>query len=66
MAPKRGSKQQQQLNVEQFKLLKKQMDHLGKQINVPGSTLVSATWCQEAESGCHWPLALSLSGTVQA
>jgi hypothetical protein len=37
MAPKRASKQQQQLNVDQFKLLKKQMDHLGKQINVPGS-----------------------------
>jgi hypothetical protein len=37
MAPKRSSKQQQQLNVDQFKLLKKQMDHLGKQINVPGS-----------------------------
>jgi hypothetical protein len=37
MAPKRASKQQQQLNVDQFKLLKKRMDHLGKQINVPGS-----------------------------
>ena len=37
MAPKRASKQQQQLNVDQFKLLKKPMDHLGKQINVPGS-----------------------------
>ena len=36
-APKRASKQQQQLNVDQFKLLKKPMDHLGKQINVPGS-----------------------------
>ena len=35
-APKRASKQQQQLNVDQFKLLKKPMDHLGKQINVPG------------------------------
>jgi hypothetical protein len=30
-------KQQQQLNVDQFKLLKKPMDHLGKQINVSGS-----------------------------
>jgi hypothetical protein len=29
MAPKRTSKQQQQLNVDQFKLLKKPMDHLG-------------------------------------
>ena len=37
MAPKRASKQQQQLNVDQFKLLKKLMDHLGKKINVPGS-----------------------------
>ena len=37
MAPKRASKQQQQLNVDQFKLLKKTMYHLGKQINVPGS-----------------------------
>ena len=37
MAPKRASKQQQQLNVDQFKLLKTPMDHLGKQINVPGS-----------------------------
>jgi hypothetical protein len=37
MAPKRGSKQQQQLNVDQFKLLKRQMDLLGKQINVSGS-----------------------------
>jgi hypothetical protein len=37
MSPKRASKQQQQLNVDQFKLLKKLMDHLGKQINVPGS-----------------------------
>jgi hypothetical protein len=37
MAPKRGgSKQQQQLNVDQFTLLKKPMEHLGK-INVPGS-----------------------------
>ncbi len=36
MAPKRGGKQQQ-LNVDQFKLLKRPMDHLGKQINVPGS-----------------------------
>jgi hypothetical protein len=30
MAPKRASKQQQQLNVDEFKLLKKPMDHLGK------------------------------------
>jgi hypothetical protein len=30
MAPKRASKQQQQLNVDQFKLLEKQMDHLCK------------------------------------
>ena len=37
MAPKRASKHQQQLNVDQFKLLRKQMDHLGQQINVPGS-----------------------------
>ena len=37
MAPKRASKQQQQFNVDQFKLLKKPMDHLGKQINVPCS-----------------------------
>jgi hypothetical protein len=37
LASKRASKHQQQLNVDQFKLLKKQMDHLGKQINVPGS-----------------------------
>jgi hypothetical protein len=38
MAPKRGgSKQQQKLNVDQFTLLKKPMEHLGKQINVPGS-----------------------------
>ena len=39
MAPKRASKQQQQLNVDKFckfKLLNKAMDHLGK-INVPGS-----------------------------
>ncbi len=32
-APKRGgSKQQQQINVDQFTLLKRPMDHLGKQI----------------------------------
>ncbi len=37
MAPKRASNQQQQLNVDQFKLLKKQMDNLCKQINLPGS-----------------------------
>ena len=38
MAPKRGgSKQQQKLNVDQFTLLKKPMEHLGKHINVPGS-----------------------------
>ena len=38
MAPKRpGSKQQQQLNVDQYTLLKKSMEHLGKQHNVPGS-----------------------------
>jgi hypothetical protein len=37
MAPKRASKKQQQLNVDRFKLLKKPMDHLGKQINVSGS-----------------------------
>jgi hypothetical protein len=38
MAPKRpGSKQQQQLNVDQYTLLKKPMEQLGKQINVPGS-----------------------------
>ncbi len=36
MAPKRGSKYQQQLSVDAFKLLKRPMDHLGKQINVPG------------------------------
>jgi hypothetical protein len=36
MAPERGGKQQQ-FNVDQFKLLKRPMDHLGKQINVPGS-----------------------------
>ena len=36
MAPKRASKQQQQLNVDKFKLLNKAMDHLGK-INVSGS-----------------------------
>jgi hypothetical protein len=35
MAPKRAS--QQKLKVDQFKLLKKPMEHLGKQINVPGS-----------------------------
>jgi hypothetical protein len=37
MTPKRASKQQQQLNVDHFKLFKKQMDHVGKQINVTGS-----------------------------
>ena len=37
MAPKRARKQHQQLNVDQFKLFQKSMDHLGKQINVPGS-----------------------------
>ena len=38
MTPKRpGSKQQQQLNVDQYTLLKKPMEHLGKQLNVPGS-----------------------------
>ena len=38
MAPKRpGSKQQQQLNVDAYTLLKKPMEHLGKQLNVPGS-----------------------------
>ena len=33
----RASKQQQQLNVDQYTLLKKPMEHLGKQLNVPGS-----------------------------
>jgi len=37
MVPKRTSKQQQQLNVDQYTLLKKPMEHLGKQLNVPGS-----------------------------
>jgi hypothetical protein len=37
MAPKRASKQQQLLNVDQYTLLKKPMEHLGKQLNVPGS-----------------------------
>ena len=37
MTPKRASKQQQQLNVDQYTLLKKPMEHLGKQLNVPGS-----------------------------
>ncbi len=38
MAPKRpGSKQQQQLNVDQYTLLKKPMENLGKQLNVTGS-----------------------------
>jgi hypothetical protein len=38
MAPKRpGSKQQKQLHVDQYTLLKKPMEHLGKQLNVPGS-----------------------------
>jgi len=49
MAPKRASKQQQQLNVDQYirkylvekpllgALLKKPMEHLGKLLNVPGS-----------------------------
>ncbi len=38
MAPKRPeSKQQQQLNVDQYTLLKKPMEHLGRQLNVPGS-----------------------------
>ena len=36
MTPMRVSKQQE-LNVDHFKLLKKLIDHLGKQINVPGS-----------------------------
>ena len=36
MAPKRGGTQQQ-LNVDQFKLLKKTMEHLGNQINVSDS-----------------------------
>ena len=36
IAPKRaGSKQQQQLNVDQYTLLKKPMEHLCKQLNVP-------------------------------
>ena len=34
MTSKRASKKQQQLNVDHFKLMKKPMDHLGKQINV--------------------------------
>ncbi len=38
MAPKRpGIKQQQQLNVDQYTQLQKLMEHLGKQLNVPGS-----------------------------
>ena len=28
-------------------------------------TLVSATWCQEAESGCQWPLALPWVGAQE-
>ena len=36
MAPKRGGSKQQQLKVDQFTLLKKPMEHLGKQINLTG------------------------------
>jgi hypothetical protein len=35
VSPKRGGKHQQ-INVDQFKLIKRPMDHLGKQINVTG------------------------------
>jgi hypothetical protein len=51
MAPKRASKQQQQLNVDQFKLFKKPMDHLGKQINVPGSFWQDRMLPEEARQG---------------
>jgi hypothetical protein len=38
MAPKRaGTKEKHQLNVDQYTLLKKQMEHLGKELNVSGS-----------------------------
>ena len=53
MAPKRASKQQQQLNVDQFKLLKKPMDHLGKQINVPGSFWEGRMLTEERDKGLH-------------
>ena len=34
---KKASAQQQRLAVEQFPLIKKPLDHLGKQLDVPGS-----------------------------
>ena len=38
MPPKKSkAKTQKQLNVEQYTLLKKPLDHLGKQLNVEGS-----------------------------
>ena len=37
MAPKRKPSKQKSLNVEQLKLLKKPLDHLGKLIDIPGS-----------------------------
>ena len=45
---KKLDKQQQQLNVDQFKLLKRPMDH-GKQINVPGSFWQSRMLAEERD-----------------
>ena len=54
MAPKRPSKQQQQLNVDQYTLLKKPMEHLGKQLNVPGCSECGA---ESAPAGQRLPAA---------
>jgi hypothetical protein len=37
MSPKKKAVKQRQLNMDQFTLLKKMMEHLSKQINVLGS-----------------------------
>jgi hypothetical protein len=42
MAPKSGTGKQQQLNVDQFTLLKKPMEHVGKQILDPSGN--AACW----------------------
>ena len=50
MAPKRGAGKQQQLNVDQFTLFKKPMEHLGKQINVPCSFWEGRMLVEESET----------------
>jgi hypothetical protein len=59
MVPKRKAGRQQQLNVDQFTLLKKPMDHLGKQINVSGSFWQGRMLVEEYDTQVHDPRLLA-------